>query len=415
MARACVFCDIICGRTHCHEVYRTDRVLAFLDTNPLSPGHCLVVPQTHYASLSHVPPHIVADCGEACALLGPAVSSATAAFGFDVLVNDGAVASQTVPHVHFHVIPRTIGDGLGFRWGRGTAPDNAAAGPLAAGAAGGGCAACAAVSEAGQAPDPAPPPATPSDAALACLTPPPAPATAPPPPRAVPLRPSAPAEPAGPCALSPSTASHKPRGPDVLLSNESVVGLAHDAPAPHGPASSRRTHVIPRCHAPSLPALPPPQLRALFEACGRLATPPCNVIGGSGYPAEGGACPDHCHLRVITRRTGDGLGYRWRPLGPVPDAVDVAHRVRQRIADVALRTRGPLPYVPLGSGGLRLEAACSAFDQSGPFCGGKTFSSETSTPTAAGWLTAAVGWLRTTAISLRLMPSEETIGAPLCA
>ena len=91
----------------------------FLDVNPLSDGHLLLVPRDHYERLSEIPPPIAGELAEAIPRLGKALRAATKAEGYNVLLNEGAVAGQVVPHVHFHLIPRKSGDGLGYRWNAG--------------------------------------------------------------------------------------------------------------------------------------------------------------------------------------------------------------------------------------------------------------------------------------------------------
>jgi histidine triad (HIT) family protein len=111
-----VFTRIIKGEIPCHRVFENDRVLAFLDINPLSEGHTVVVPKRQVERLEDLP----AEDATAIALsLGPIakrILKATGAPGYNVLQNNGAVAGQEVPHVHLHVIPRSGGDGLGYRW-----------------------------------------------------------------------------------------------------------------------------------------------------------------------------------------------------------------------------------------------------------------------------------------------------------
>ncbi len=112
----CIFCKIIAGAIPCHRLYESDTVLSFLDIGPLSRGHALIIPKGHWASLDQVPDDVAARCAVAVKTVGKAIAKVTAAQGWNVLQNNGAVAGQVVMHVHFHVIPRSEGDGLGFRW-----------------------------------------------------------------------------------------------------------------------------------------------------------------------------------------------------------------------------------------------------------------------------------------------------------
>jgi histidine triad (HIT) family protein len=113
---ACVFCKIVAGNIPCYKLYEDARVLAFLDVGPLSRGHCLIIPKAHYLTLDLVPDELAGACMHLAPRLGRAVLAATGAAAWNLLQNNGQVAGQVVPHVHFHVIPRAAGDGLGYRW-----------------------------------------------------------------------------------------------------------------------------------------------------------------------------------------------------------------------------------------------------------------------------------------------------------
>eukprot|EP00906_Rhabdomonas_costata_P034876 RCo049047 len=117
MASDCVFCKIVAQKLPCYKVFENAHALAFLNIGPISKGHTLVVPKTHYARLEEVPADILAGTSEAVAAVGKALPSVVGNPDYNVLVNNGVQAGQEVMHVHFHVIPRTAGDGLGFRWG----------------------------------------------------------------------------------------------------------------------------------------------------------------------------------------------------------------------------------------------------------------------------------------------------------
>jgi histidine triad (HIT) family protein len=113
---SCVFCKIAAGQIPCHRVYEDEHALAFLDIGPLSPGHTLVIPKAHYAMIDQMPEALVAACMTLVPRLSRAVLAATGATAWNVLQNNGQIAGQAVPHVHFHIIPRREGDGLGYRW-----------------------------------------------------------------------------------------------------------------------------------------------------------------------------------------------------------------------------------------------------------------------------------------------------------
>lgn len=116
---SCVFCRIIAGDAPAHEVLRTDTVVAFLDVRPVFKGHVLVAPVEHVVTLPDLPADRLADYMGQVQLLARAIPEALGAQGTFVAVNN--VVSQSVPHLHTHVVPRTKGDGLrGFFWPRTT-------------------------------------------------------------------------------------------------------------------------------------------------------------------------------------------------------------------------------------------------------------------------------------------------------
>lgn len=127
----CTFCSIVAGELPAHVVLDDDAVLAFLDIRPLFPGHVLVVPRQHAHTLADVPAVAVGPLFERVQQLSLAVRDATGAQGSFVAVNN--VVSQSVPHLHVHVVPRTKGDGLrGFFWPRNPYRDDDHASEVAA-------------------------------------------------------------------------------------------------------------------------------------------------------------------------------------------------------------------------------------------------------------------------------------------
>lgn len=109
-AKPCKFCAIVTGAEKSFSVYRDDICVAFLDYRPLMPGHVLLVPLAHYETLGHVPDAIMAALGPRIKLLSGAVMDGLQAEGSFIALNN--VVSQSVPHVHFHIVPRRKGDGL---------------------------------------------------------------------------------------------------------------------------------------------------------------------------------------------------------------------------------------------------------------------------------------------------------------
>jgi histidine triad (HIT) family protein len=114
---ACVFCSIVTGAAPAHVVADETDVVAFLDRTPLFEGHTLVVTRRHVETLGDLPAELVAPVFVAVRRMSLAVRAATGAQGTFVAVNNRV--SQSVPHLHVHVVPRTKGDGLrGFFWPR---------------------------------------------------------------------------------------------------------------------------------------------------------------------------------------------------------------------------------------------------------------------------------------------------------
>jgi histidine triad (HIT) family protein len=113
---SCIFCKIVAGEIPSMRIYEDEATLAFLDIGPLAEGHLLIIPRSHYEFLDEMPATEVAAVTSCLPRLAKAVASATQAGGYNILQNNGKLAGQAVGHVHFHIIPRRDGDGLGYRW-----------------------------------------------------------------------------------------------------------------------------------------------------------------------------------------------------------------------------------------------------------------------------------------------------------
>ncbi|MCC7291758.1 MAG: HIT family protein [Phycisphaerales bacterium] len=122
----CIFCRIAKGEIPAEIVYRDEFCVAFLDVNPLAPGHLLVIPVDHYALVTQAPPAVIGALASVVPRLGAALMQTASAPAFNLLQNNGSDAGQVVQHVHFHLIPRRSGDGLGYRWNAGAYPQGAA-------------------------------------------------------------------------------------------------------------------------------------------------------------------------------------------------------------------------------------------------------------------------------------------------
>ena len=112
-----IFTRIIRGDIPSHRVYEDEKVFAFLDIAPLSPGHTLVVPKEPAATLDALSEDSAAALGRVLPRIARAVMAVTGTRDYNVLQNNGASAHQAVAHVHFHVIPKPgNGRGLGIDW-----------------------------------------------------------------------------------------------------------------------------------------------------------------------------------------------------------------------------------------------------------------------------------------------------------
>jgi len=127
----CVFCAIVAGEIPAHLVASDDTTLAFLDARPVFPGHALLVPRGHHETLTDLPPALVEPLFHAAQRLSRAVEAAMEAHGTFVAMNNRV--SQSVSHLHVHVVPRRRKDGLrGFFWPRQRYADEAEMATVAA-------------------------------------------------------------------------------------------------------------------------------------------------------------------------------------------------------------------------------------------------------------------------------------------
>jgi len=114
----CLFCSIVSGSQPAFTVFDSPEVVAFLDIRPVFKGHTLVAPRAHVATLADLPPAAVGPFFLVVQRIAAAVEAGLGAGGTFVAINNRV--SQSVPHLHVHVVPRTKGDGLrGFFWPRG--------------------------------------------------------------------------------------------------------------------------------------------------------------------------------------------------------------------------------------------------------------------------------------------------------
>ena len=127
----CTFCEILAGRVPAHVVLDDEVALAFLDVRPLFPGHTLLVPRDHYVTLADLPTDLLEPYFTRAQRLSVAMEDGLGSVGSFVAINNRV--SQSVPHLHTHVVPRTPKDGLrGFFWPRGRYANDPEAAEVAA-------------------------------------------------------------------------------------------------------------------------------------------------------------------------------------------------------------------------------------------------------------------------------------------
>ena len=112
----CVFCRIVAGQIPCHRLYEDAATLAFLDINPASPGHALAICKDHHPTLFATPPATLGLVMATAQRVAQAVQAELQPDGLNLLQANGPGAAQSVPHLHLHVLPRRLDDGLAMNW-----------------------------------------------------------------------------------------------------------------------------------------------------------------------------------------------------------------------------------------------------------------------------------------------------------
>ena len=112
----CIFCKMVAGQIPVTKIYEDEVVLSFLDIGPISDGHTLVIPKRHFEKLHECPAELLGQVFNRIGKLAGAVAAAMNSDGYNLLCNNGRAAGQLIDHLHFHIVPRNIGDGLFNRW-----------------------------------------------------------------------------------------------------------------------------------------------------------------------------------------------------------------------------------------------------------------------------------------------------------
>lgn len=113
----CIFCKIVAGEIPCFKLYEDDTTLAFMDINPASEGHALVIPKEHAADVHAVSDSAMAGTAATAKKIASAVQKTLDPGGINLVQCNGPAAAQSVMHFHMHVLPRAAGDELKLNWG----------------------------------------------------------------------------------------------------------------------------------------------------------------------------------------------------------------------------------------------------------------------------------------------------------
>ncbi len=108
----CIFCKIVAGEIPSYKIYEDDKTLAFLDIQPVSYGHTLVISKAHYANLEAIDETDLSALISSVKKVGALLKEKLKISGYNVIENNDPVAGQEIPHIHFHIIPRQAGDNL---------------------------------------------------------------------------------------------------------------------------------------------------------------------------------------------------------------------------------------------------------------------------------------------------------------
>jgi len=112
----CIFCKIVAGQIPCLKLHEDEDTIAFMDINPIGPGHALSVAKGHWPTVDVIPPDVLADVAKTAQRVAKAVFKELKPVGVNLLQANGEGAGQSVPHLHFHIMPRVVGDDVSLNW-----------------------------------------------------------------------------------------------------------------------------------------------------------------------------------------------------------------------------------------------------------------------------------------------------------
>jgi histidine triad (HIT) family protein len=112
----CIFCKIVAGQVPCFKLHEDETTIAFMDINPVNPGHSLAVCKGHWPTVDAIPADVMANVARTAHRIAGAVKKELKPDGINLLQANGPAAGQTVPHLHIHIMPRRAGDGATLNW-----------------------------------------------------------------------------------------------------------------------------------------------------------------------------------------------------------------------------------------------------------------------------------------------------------
>jgi histidine triad (HIT) family protein len=113
---SCIFCKIVAGQIPCFKLLEDETTIAFMDINPVNPGHALAVAKGHYPTVDVIPPQVLGDVARTAQKVAKAAMQVLKPNGVNLLQANGQGAGQSVPHLHFHIMPRVAGDDVSLNW-----------------------------------------------------------------------------------------------------------------------------------------------------------------------------------------------------------------------------------------------------------------------------------------------------------
>ena len=113
---SCIFCKIVAGEIPCFKLFEDEATIAFMDINPVNPGHALAVAKGHWPTIDVIPAEVLAGVAKTAQRVARAVVGELKPEGVNLLQANGAAAGQSVPHLHIHVVPRHANDRVKLNW-----------------------------------------------------------------------------------------------------------------------------------------------------------------------------------------------------------------------------------------------------------------------------------------------------------